>query len=224
MTTLSPTSAALAQTAQTSAAETSRNKLDADYQSFLKLLIAQVSNQDPLEPMDSTAFVSQLAQLTQVEQSITTNETLSKIETRLSEAGSRSDVMLLGREVLVPSDQLSLRDGKATFSYSLSEGASRVSARILTSDGTLVRKIDDLPVTSDARHQVVWDGRDPDGLPVPDGSFRVEIAATDADDEAVSHVTFASGQVERLAFRDGWPMLALDTGAEVSPDSVISIE
>lgn len=222
MTTTSPLAAAGAPTAQKGAAA-ARDKLDADYQSFLKLLIAQVSNQDPLEPMDSTAFVSQLAQLTQVEQTITTNATLERIETQLGAAGGRSEVALLGREVLVPSDRIALRDGRAAFSYSLDGEATRVSAQILAEDGTVMRQIDDLPGTAGSRHEVVWDGRDPEGLPVPDGRFTLRIAATDAADKPVGHESFVAGTVERLAFRDGWPMLALDSGAEVDPDTVIGI-
>ena len=224
MTTLSPLNAATAASGQPAKAADSREKLDADYQSFLKLLIAQISNQDPLEPMDSTAFVSQLAQLTQVEQSITSNEMLEKISGQLGASGARSDVMLLGREVLVPTDQISLRDGAARFSYALGDEAGRVSARILSEDGTEMRRIDNLPGSADTRHQVNWDGRDIDGLPVPNGTFRVEIVAMDAEDEPVSHTSYAAGQVERVAFRDGWPVLELDSGAEAAADSVISVQ
>ncbi|EYD71961.1 flagellar hook assembly protein FlgD [Limimaricola hongkongensis] len=220
METLSPLNTATAATAKTGGA---REKLSTDYDSFLTLLVAQVSNQDPLEPMDSTAFVSQLAQLTQVEQSITSNETLDKISSQLSTSGARSDVMLLGHDVLVPTDQLSLLDGEARFSYALDAAASKVSARILGEDGVELRRIDNLPLGAEARHEVVWDGHDSEGLPVPSGNFRVEITALDAEDEPVFHSTYASGVVERVAFRDGWPMLGLDTGAEVSPDSVISV-
>ncbi|MGR3497796.1 MAG: flagellar hook assembly protein FlgD [Limimaricola soesokkakensis] len=222
METLSPINAASA--SASSKATTSREKLNTDYQSFLTLLIAQVSNQDPLEPMDSTAFVSQLAQLTQVEQSITTNETLERIEIQLGDSGTRSDIMLLGREVLAPSDLITLRDGEARFSYQLSGEATQVSARILGEDGTELRRIDGLPAGNGVRHEVVWDGRDPDGLPVPAGTFQVEIVALDAEEESVFHTTYASGQVERVAFRDGWPILELDTGAEISPDSLISVQ
>ncbi len=210
-------------TATTSAATTSRNKLDADYQSFLKLLIAQVSNQDPLEPMDSTTFVSQLAQLTQVEQSITTNDTLEKIEARLSSANAREDAMLIGREVLVPTDRIALNEGTAKFSYTLNSAAASVSARILGEDGTELRRIDGLPGGQEGRHEVIWDGRDREGLPVPDGAFQVEINALDADDKAVFLTTYAEGQVERVAFRDGSPVLQLASGAEVSPDSIVGI-
>lgn len=207
----------------TSAAAESRDKLNADYQSFLTLLIAQVSNQDPLEPMDSTTFVSQLAQLTQVEQSITTNETLEKIETRLSAANAREDAALLGREVLAPTDQVALSGGRAVFSYALSGTAAAVSARILAEDGTELRRIDGLPGEQDTRHEVTWDGLDREGLPVPDGSFTVEIDAIDAEEEAVFFTTYAEAQVERVAFRDGAAVLELASGAEIAADSIVSI-
>lgn len=223
MESLSSLSTATTPSATASAASASRDKLDADYQSFLKLLIAQVSNQDPLEPMDSTTFVSQLAQLTQVEQSISTNDTLEKIEARLGAANAREDAMLIGREVLVPTDRIALADGTARFSYALNGAAALVSARVLAEDGTEMRRIEGLPGGQEGRHEVVWDGLDREGLPVPDGSFRVEIEALDADDKPVSLTTYAEGQIERVAFRDGTPVLQLTSGAEVSPDSIVGI-
>ncbi|SDF34183.1 flagellar hook assembly protein FlgD [Limimaricola pyoseonensis] len=222
MDSLTPTSGAAAAASKSAAAE-SRDKLGADYQSFLKLLIAQVSNQDPLEPMDSTTFVSQLAQLTQVEQSITTNETLEKIEAQLAAGSARADVALIGREVLAPTDQIRLADGEAAFAYRLNGEARSAAALIRDPDGTLLRRIDDLPTGPGQRHDVVWDGLDSEGLPVPPGRFRVEIEALDAEEEAVLFTTYAPSTVERIAFRDGAPVLRLENQDEIAAGSILEL-
>ncbi|SFP65928.1 flagellar hook assembly protein FlgD [Tranquillimonas alkanivorans] len=202
--------------AGTSRAQNSMNTLGADYDSFLKLLTAQVANQDPLEPMDSTTFVSQLAQLSQVEQSIVTNSNLEDIATRLASAQALAGVQLIGREVAVPSDRIELVDGAAEFSFELSGEAESVELRILSEDGTEVQTIDDLPVSAGERHAVAWDGTDRSGLPVPDGTFRVEVVAQDAEGEPVSYTGYSRARVETLSFSDGQPTLVLSNGDETN--------
>lgn len=204
-------------------ASLAKDKLDTDYQSFLKLLIAQVSNQDPLEPMDSTAFVSQLAQLTQVEQSIVTNANLEKIDTRLGNVEALSDVQLIGRDVTVATDRIELRDGQAGFSYALSGDATSVTATIKSADGTVLRQLTDQPGTSEASHMLTWDGRDVDGLPVPDGVFQVVIDAKDAKGEAIVYQTTATSRVEELTFRGGQTMLLMRNGGEAHAGSVTAV-
>ena len=72
------------------------SKTAVDYQSFLKLLIAQMKNQDPTKPMDSTQYVAQLATFSQVEQSVQTNSKLDQL--LLSSALSQAD-SLIGRTI-----------------------------------------------------------------------------------------------------------------------------
>ncbi|MDG1128279.1 MAG: flagellar hook assembly protein FlgD [Paracoccaceae bacterium] len=200
-----------------------KDKLDTDYQSFLKLLIAQVSNQDPLEPMDSTTFVSQLAQLTQVEQSIVTNANLEKIDTRLSNVESLSDVQLIGRDVTVPTDRIELRDGQAAFTYALSRDATDVAIRVMTADGTVLREMTGQPGVGGTDHAVTWDGRDVDGLPVPDGVFRVEVLARDSADNAVPYDTSSTTRVEQLSFAGGVTTMLLRNGDTAFAGTVTAV-
>ncbi|WP_416914241.1 flagellar hook assembly protein FlgD [Seohaeicola sp.] len=200
-----------------------KDKLDTDYQSFLKLLIAQVSNQDPLEPMDSTTFVSQLAQLTQVEQSIVTNANLEKIDTRLSNVESLSDVQLIGRDVTVPTDRIELRDGQAAFTYALSRDATDVAIRVMTADGTVLREMTGQPGIGGTDHAVTWDGRDVDGLPVPDGVFRVEVLARDSADNAVPYDTSSTTRVEQLSFAGGVTTMLLRNGDTAFAGTVTAV-
>ena len=213
----------LADPSQANSAIAAKDKLDTDYQSFLKLLIAQVSNQDPLEPMDSTTFVSQLAQLTQVEQSIVTNSNLEKIDQRLVNVEALSDVQLIGRDVTVPTDRIELRDGTADLTYTLSGDAQAVTITIKALDGTVVRELTGQPGASGVPHQVTWDGRDTGGLPVPDSIFQVSVMATNAAGAPVGYQTTATSQVQELTFRDGYPLLVLRNGAEAYSGSVTSV-
>ena len=202
---------------------TASTQLTADYESFLKLLTAQVANQDPLEPMDSTTFVSQLAQLSQVEQSIQTNANLEQINVRLAAAGALSDIQLIGHEVTLATDTIELRDGSAAFELELNEPAQSVTARIMTEDGTVVRTLSGLNTSADTAHAVTWDGYDNQGLLVPDAVFKVAIDAVDAEDTAISASTYASTEVEELTFETGQSVMVLRNGDQALSGSVIAI-
>ncbi|MWD28464.1 hypothetical protein E0K89_013345 [Aquicoccus sp. SCR17] len=206
-----------------SASQAASARLTTDYQSFLKLLTAQIANQDPLEPMDSTTFVSQLAQLSQVEQTITTNATLEGIAAQLSAAGALSDIQLIGHEVTLATDRVELRGGTAEFEYQLEDEAQKVTARILAEDGTLLREIEGLAGSAGETHAVAWDGMDRDGLPVPDGTFRVQIEASDAEGDEVGAATYATTEVKELTFESGQPAMVLRNGAEAPSGQVIAI-
>lgn len=91
-------------TAQANPSESASAKASLDYSSFLKLLVAQMRNQDPTSPMDPTAQMAQLATFSQVEQSIKTNSKLDAILT--SAALSQADG-IIGRTVTSPDGTVS---------------------------------------------------------------------------------------------------------------------
>ncbi|OWY00871.1 hypothetical protein B6V76_15545 [Thioclava sp. IC9] len=220
---ISPTSTNPAATAADAKANPAQSKISADYNSFLQLLTAQIRNQDPLKPMDSTQFVSQLAQLSQVEQTVQTNTNLKTIDAKLSAMGAMSDVALMGKTVSLASDRIELRDGQASTSYELAAPADKVTAVIKTEDGTELRRITGLPGRAGEKIALKWDGRDSAGLPVPDDTFRVEIDAQDADGNAVSYDTYPSTQVEQVRFSSQGQSLVLRNGEEVPSSLIVAV-
>ncbi len=214
-----------AQSAGPASTSSSLSQLSADYETFLKLLTAQVSNQDPLAPMDSSTFVTQLAQLSQVEQSVQVNDNLAEISNKIAGAIAMSDVQLIGRTVAVPGQQITTSQENTRMSYQLSGPASEVSANIVAVDGTVLRRFEGLPTSSDETHDFVWDGRDMEGLPVVgEGPFRLEINASDSEGTAVSYTSFTEARVASVIFRDGASMLVLEDGAEVASSRVARVE
>jgi flagellar basal-body rod modification protein FlgD len=206
-------------------ASSSLAQLNNDYQAFLKLLTAQVANQDPLAPMDSSTFVSQLAQLSQVEQSVQVNTNLQEISARIAGAVAISDVSLIGRNVSVAGDQVVPSTAGTRIGYELAEPANAVAARIIGPDGTVLRSFEGLSTLSETMHELAWDSLDMEGLPVVgEGPFRVQIEAVDEDGKSVPHQTYVSGEVESVVFRNGMPMLILDSGLEVASSSVRLVE
>ncbi|MBW4961663.1 flagellar hook assembly protein FlgD [Sulfitobacter sp. CW3] len=216
------TTSNLAATSSTSASKTATTELEESYNSFLTLLTAQISNQDPLEPVDSTQFVSQLAQLTQVEQSIATNANLESIGSMLSAVAAMSDLQLIGRDVLVPSDQVRMTETEFPLSYQVAAGASEVKIKIY-SDGNLVRELNGPSTTEGELIDVAWDRLDAVGLPVPPDTFQVEITASDENGDPVGVTSLTKAEVERVDFTVRGPELQLSNGETVLSQVVQSV-
>jgi len=206
-----------------SAASRSQSQLGTDIDSFLLLLTAQITNQDPLAPMDSTAFVSQLAQLTQVEQSITTNTNLENIVRQITSLTGLSDVQLIGRDVTLATNKLDLNAGSAEMQYKLSDNAQQVSIKIKGLDGNIIQEITNLPTSGGTQHTVVWDGLGSNGEQIAAGAYEFELVAVDSELENVSFSSFATTYVEELAFRNGQPTLLLRNNQEVASNLILAV-
>tara|TARA_R110002124_G_scaffold199787_2_gene366623 strand:+ start:8269 stop:8934 length:666 start_codon:yes stop_codon:yes gene_type:complete len=188
------------------------NKLSADYASFLKLLTAQLTNQDPLEPMDSSTFVTQLAQLSQVEQSVQTNAHLENISAQVGATGLTSDLGLIGREVSVPGELFDLVSGQGSFDYVLDTAANDVRAIIRDSSGASVAQIEGLAAEGSTLHSVDWNGIGTDGLPVSDGIYTAEIIASNPEGNVIAAQPYTKSTVERMTLQNGTSLLHLANG------------
>lgn len=191
-----------------------------DYESFLKLLTAQLRNQDPLAPMDATQFMTQLAQLSTVEQSMRSNDTLGKVLDTLKSSGMRMDMALLGRKVEVASDQLSLTDGKAQAAYTVEGTPASVKLEVLTSAGSVVYSS---PGSLKTGRQVFdWTGKTASGGTAPDGVYTLRVTAKDKDGKALNTATVVTDTVAEVRSVDGATKFVLKNGATVASDAVLS--
>lgn len=197
------------------------SQLASDYQTFLKLLVAQVQNQDPMAPMDSTEFVSQLAQLTQVEQSVKVNSQMESLRQQLALNGALSETALIGREVTMTSETVTLGDEGSSFLYMLEAPATAVQAQIRDADGKLIRVIDSLPQSEGALHEVVWDGLTDNGTRAENGSYHISIAAVSADGSEGSYNSYSSGSVVAIEYVQGAAWLQLADGRRVKSADII---
>ena len=116
--------------ANTSAAKTS---LDANFDTFLTLLTAQLKNQDPLAPMDSSQFTQQLTQMTGVQQQLLTNDLLTSLLAAQQGGGLGDASNYIGKEVTAVWSADKLTDGKANWSYELGSDAKAVSLSVAPS-------------------------------------------------------------------------------------------
>lgn len=200
----------------TNASNTSLSQLGDDYNKFLTLLTAQISNQDPLAPVDSTQFVAQLAQLSQVEQAVQTNSQLETLNTQVSALMNMGGTDLLGREVSITSNVMDLENGSVDSTYVVGAGAVDVSARITDPLGRVVRTLEGLSTTAGQQIPLDWDGTDDDGNPMLEGAYTVEIVALDTAGAKVANVVSRSATVEDVRFNAGEIFFGLSGGEVVS--------
>lgn len=168
-------------------------KLKDDINQFLQLLVTQLQNQDPLQPMDATQFTQQLVQFASVEQQIYQNSNLEKIldATHASQVSNLAG--FLGKTVEGTSDSFNLDNGSATFSYELLGKASTNTLVITDASGKSV--FSTKGQTTEGRYEFTWDGKDDLGNQLPDGQYSINVAAQDAAGGAVDYKTTVFGRV-----------------------------
>ncbi|MGU3412181.1 flagellar hook assembly protein FlgD [Enterobacteriaceae bacterium C23F] len=151
--------------------------------SFLTLLVAQLKNQDPTNPMDNAQLTSQLAQISTVSGIEKLNTTLGSISGQIDNSQSLQASNLIGHGVMIPGSVVlagSDTDGKASttpFGVELTQAADKATATITDSSGKVIRTLD-LGSQTAGVHTFTWDGTAADGTTVPDGAYSVSIAAS----------------------------------------------
>lgn len=199
------------------------SQLNVDYENFLQLLTAQISNQDPLAPMESTEFVSQLAQLSQVEQSIQTNANLETLSATMSATAVKSDLGLLGHDVLVASDQLQNDGGGARIGYRLSEEVTQVAITIRNGSGQVVKRLTGSSGQAGELHELTWDGSTQSGDPAATGLYQISVTGLTQDGGQVSGEPFVQTGVEAISFESGASVLHLANGEIGHADDIVQI-
>jgi flagellar basal-body rod modification protein FlgD len=195
-----------------------------DKTAFLKLLVEQLKNQDPLKPQDDSAFVAQLAQFSSLEQSMTMNDKLDTMTAQIAGLSNSQSTNLVGSEATVRGNLITV-DGTgvgAPLAFDLSGAAASTTVTITNQSGTAIRTI-----TGGAHApgvaQMQWDGRDDAGTIQPAGSYQVTVTAKDAAGNPVSVNQQTSGQVMNVSFDKGYPVLQLDTGVSVPVSDLLQI-
>lgn len=178
---------------------------------FLKLLVAQLANQDPTKPEETSAFVAQLAQFSSLEQQ---QNTVSRLDTLLmgqATANQTSAGMFIGKDVTYRGGSLHF-DGANSLSATLTlpQDAAKVAVAVSDSTGRTVRTLQ-LGAHDDGTIPVTWNGRDDNGNVMPAGDYTLSPTAYDANDKAVTIDLSTTGHVSGVAFQGGVPYLKVGT-------------
>jgi len=191
-----------------------------DFDTFLKILTTQLQNQNPLEPLDTNQFTQQLVQFSSVEQEIKTNKNLEQL-IALSGANAFTGVVsYIGKEVTAEGAATNLANGKASWTFNLTNDAPVTNITIRNSAGTIV-KTD----TVDGKFGInpyVWDGKNNSGNTSPNGLYSITVDAKDADDNFVKATTTVKGIVDGVDLTSNEPLLKVN-GTTIKLSSVKAI-
>ncbi|MBI5509004.1 MAG: flagellar hook assembly protein FlgD [Deltaproteobacteria bacterium] len=190
---------------------------------FLKLLVAQLAHQDPLNPVDDKEFVSQLAQFSGLEQMVEMNQRLDLLGVSQTALANAQIADLIGKEVLVRGDAISITRGETVAPVELRMGAAAAGATIeITNDqGRVVRTLKTGALARGAA-SVPWDGCDDAGAPLPPGTYTIKATAKNAAGADVSVATEVRGLVTAVAFDNGYPELVVGS-RRFRPADVIQV-
>jgi flagellar basal-body rod modification protein FlgD len=197
--------------------EQSRRTITADFNTFLTLLTTQMQNQDPLQPIESTEFVAQLAQFSAVEQQIQTNERLGDLLGAM--AGGAGLAQWLGRSVRGPAQ--AAFSGAPIEVYPPPAPAEAKGAALLVRDasGKLVAEV---PYEVGAT-KVTWDGKTKSGDAAPAGLYTFEARHLGKDNDATTAPAEVYAKVIEARLADGAAVLALEGGGQVEAAKVTAV-
>jgi flagellar basal-body rod modification protein FlgD len=189
---------------------------------FLRLLTAQMTNQDPLEPMDNTEFVAQLAQFSSLEQMMNIGSSVEQLALAQAVANGSNMVSFIGKEVTYMGDGFQVDgSGSHDLAVDLAGDASKVTVSIYDESGELVRSFETGAI-SEGNQTINWDGTDENGQPVDEGHYTFKVSAEDKDGNAVEITTRQRGKVEGVSYASGYPELVIN-GERVPVGQVVEV-
>lgn len=185
---------------------------------FMKLLLAQLKNQDPLKPMEGTEFTAQLAQFSSLEQLSNLNAELKTQSVNQITMGYAQSVNMIGKEVVANTgNTVTVSGSTAGLNYSLAKDAQSVTISIFDKDGRLVKTWDETGQKA-GMNKVTWNCSG-----IEKGDYTYQVAAKDAQGGIVSVETMTTGLVTAVNFKNN-QITATVNGLEVSLGNIVEVK
>lgn len=198
---------------QTNTIQSSNGTLGKD--EFLKLLMAQMKYQDPMNPMEGTEYTAQLAQFSSLEQLTNMQNTLEEMVNSnylLSQSITNTmSASLIGKGVKLDGGKFEYNgQDEIMLGYNLPQNAKNVTIEIYDSNGKLVKSIEN---ASDKKgdNKLSWDFSDNSGEKVPIGEYTFSVKAKDFNDSDLSVNLFKYGIIDAIKFTDKGTFLIIDS-------------
>ena len=190
---------------------------------FLKLLVAQMKHQDPLNPQANEEFIAQLAQFTSLEQLMGVNSSLNDLYAATTSMNNASMTQLLGRDVTAFSDVVPYDgEGPQEMHWNAPVDCDRMSITITDADGKMVAR-EEFDHMDAGDGSWTWDGTDVHGVQVPEGQYNVTITAFDSNGQAVGVRSLIKGMVNEMSYKTGSPVPYVD-GVEITIGEILRVE
>lgn len=216
----SSTSTATAQ-ATAAAAAANASQLGATQDRFLKLLVTQMKNQDPLNPLDNAQVTSQMAQLSTVSGIDKLNSTVQALSSSMLATQSLQAVSMIGHPVLVPGNQMSLANGVSDAAVNLAQPVDAVQVSVKDASGNVVRTLN-LGSQGAGIMSFQWDGTTDTGGTAPNGNYTFTATAT-LGGQKVDATALAYGMVNSVAQTPSGVKVNIGHLGDFSLDSIMKI-
>lgn len=189
---------------------------------FLKLLVAQMKNQDPLAPMDGTELTAQLAQFSSLEVLQNIDAEIQSLKTAQLAANNTRAVDYLGKTVTAAGDSFELANGAISdFRFRIDDSAAQTFVKIYSSAGGFVTSLD-MGAKAVGEHVITWAGTDSQGIQMQEGTYFAEVMAVDGNENPVGVETIFSGRATEINFRDDTAYIMIGN-REVTLDDIRKI-
>lgn len=205
-----PFLSSLESTGSSSSSGTSGSSALSSASTFYNLLVTQLTNQDPLNPMSNSDLSAQLAQFSTASGVQAMQQSLATLTAQLAQSQSLQAASLVGQNVVFDDNTLSLgTSGGSAGGFTLASGAADVQVQISNSGGQVVDTLD-LGSMGAGVQSFNWNGTDASGGAVASGSYTFSVNAVDANGASVGAAPFGSGQVVSVMLNSGSsPMLQI---------------
>ena len=190
--------------------------LSSDFETFLKMLTAQMQNQDPLNPVDSTDYATQLATFSSVEQQVLTNDLLRDLGATLGGSTLSELGNWVGMEALVRAP-VRFDGAPVTLQPSVALGTDAATLVVRDATGAVVQRMSIDPGTE----RLIWEGRDDLGALLPPGTYRFEIESYSEDSLIASQLSSVFARVDEARSDNGDIILRLAGGTEI-PSTMVT--
>jgi flagellar basal-body rod modification protein FlgD len=198
----------------------SRKTIAENFDTFLSILTTQLKNQNPLDPLDTNQFTSQMVEFTSVEQQLKTNEYLEAL-IKANEGNFASQaVSYIGKAVTAFGSVAENSGSGAEWTYGLTKNAPESTITIKNSAGAVV--FSEERALSQGEHTYQWDGKGSDGAQLPPGPYSIEIEAKSEDGQLVDTYTMTKGIVDTVDFAGNEPILVVN-GNKIKLSSVAKV-
>lgn len=193
-------------------------QIGSDFEVFLQMLTAQMKYQDPLNPVDSTDYATQLATFSGVEQAVLTNDLLKSLTTQMGTGGLIDMAGLVGKEVRSTAD-VYFEGEPITLMPSQTVASDSAELVVRDSSGIEVQRLAIRP----ADQSIEWAGVGPNGELMQTGTYRFEIVSKSNDEVVAQNQVEAYGKVTEVRLDNGKTTLLLAGGASIASDQVTAL-
>lgn len=200
-----------------------RSAADLNFENFLTLLVTELEQQDPLNPMDNKEMTAQLAQFSSLEQNIQQNEYLEKLAGQSDYSQQNLALSYIGKEALIPGDAVVNDPGStvASLNYVIPSAVTNANIEIMNESGEVVRNIEGSIALG--RNTVTWDGTDDNGDAVGSGYYSFKVSGVDPSGEDVSIEEFSYGYVYSMEGTGDDVTFTSGDGREFTMDDVLLV-